>query len=47
VGQKRKHSNIKFWGKQLKEKNKEQNISNGGEHWRTEACKLFGSSFLR
>jgi len=36
-----KYSNIKFWGKQLREQNKEQNKSNGGAQCRTEACKLF------
>jgi len=35
--EKLKYSNIKFWGKQLRE----QNQSNGGAQCRTEACKLF------
>jgi len=39
--EKLKYSNIKFWGKQLREQNKEQNKSNGGAQCRTEACKLF------
>jgi len=34
-------------GKQLREKNKEQNKSDEGAHWRTEARKLLLSSFLR
>jgi len=47
VREKRKNSNIKFWGKQLGEKNKEQNKSDEDEHWHTEAYKLFRSNFLR
>jgi len=43
MGEKRKHANIKFWGKQLREGNKEQNKSDGGC---TEACKLFRSTFI-
>jgi len=34
-------------GKQLREKNEEQNKPDGGARGRTEACKLFRSSFLR
>jgi len=33
-------------GKQLRENNKEQNKSDGGAHWRTEAYKLFRSIFF-
>ena len=36
-----KYSNIKSWGKQLREQNKEQNKSNGVAQCRTEAFKLF------
>jgi len=37
VGEKWKHSNINFWVKSEEKKNKEQNKSDGGAHWRTEA----------
>jgi len=47
VGEKSKHSNIKFWGEHLREKNKEQNKSDAGAHWRPEACELFQLSILR
>jgi len=52
------HAGIRQWernesiltlhfGWTTKRKNKEQNKSDGGAHWRTEAYKLFRSSFLR